>query len=130
MTDEIKQGPLDEDMMEVPPECPVIPLRDLVVFPYLVAPISVGRAGSVAALDAALDGDRKVVLVTQKESAIETPVSDDLYEIGTLSIILSMARLENEVRILAQGLSRVRIKRYKKIDTYLQGEIEEVSEPK
>ncbi len=130
MTDEIKQGPLDEDMMEVPPECPVIPLRDLVVFPYLVAPISVGRAGSVAALDAALDGDRKVVLVTQKESAVESPVPDDLYEIGTLSIILRMARLENEVRILAQGLSRVRIKKYKKNDTYLQGEIEEVPEPK
>lgn len=130
MTDEIKQGPLDEDMMKIPSECPVIPLRDLVVFPYLVAPISVGRAGSVAALDEALDGDRKVVLVTQKESSIETPGPEDLYEIGTISIILRMARLENEVRILAQGLARVRIKKYTKVEPHLYADIKEITESK
>jgi ATP-dependent Lon protease len=127
---EPKTGPLDEDMMKIPEKCPVIPLRDLVVFPYLVAPISVGRAGSVAALDAALDGDRKVVLVTQQDSAVETPGPDDLYQMGTLSIVLRMARLENEVRILAQGLARVKIKKYNKVEPYLLADIEEVTEPK
>jgi ATP-dependent Lon protease len=125
---EPKQGALDEDMMQVPPECPVIPLRDLVVFPYLVAPISVGRVGSVAALDAALDGDRKVVLLTQRDSSVESPTPEDLYQVGTISIILRMARLESEVRILAQGLARVRVKGFKQVEPFMSGNIEEIPE--
>lgn len=127
---EEKVGALNEDMMEIPATAPVIPLRDLVVFPYLVAPISVGRAASVAALDSALDGNRKVVLVTQRESSVEVPGPEDLYPMGTISIILRMARLENEVRILAQGLSRVRIKRFTQTEPFMLGEIEGITETK
>lgn len=118
------------DVIEVPDVSPLIPLRDLVVFPYLVAPISVGRPGSIQALDEAIETNRKVVLLSQKDSKIESPGPDDLYEIGTLSIILRMARLENEVRVLAQGLTRVRIKKFLETDDIFRVEIEEILEVK
>jgi ATP-dependent Lon protease len=118
------------DAIEVPGISPLIPLRDLVVFPYLVAPISVGRPGSIQALDEAIDTNRKVVLLSQRDSKVENPGSDELYSIGTLSIILRMARLENEVRVLAQGLTRVRIVNYTQTDPFFRVEIEEIKEDK
>lgn len=120
----------DPESIEVPEFGPLIPLRDLVVFPYLVAPISVGRPGSIQALDEAIDTNRKVILLSQRDSKVENPTSDDLYEVGTLSIILRMARLENEVRVLAQGLTRVRIKKFMQDDPYFRVEIEEIPESK
>ena len=118
------------DAIEVPSVSPLIPLRDLVVFPYLVAPISVGRPASIQALDEAIDTNRKVVLVSQRDSKVESPDPDDLYQIGTLSIILRMARLENEVRVLAQGLTRVKIVRYEQDDPYFRAQIAEIPEDK
>ncbi len=118
------------DSIEVPSTSPIIPLRDLVVFPYLVAPISVGRPTSIQALDEAIDTNRKVVLLSQRDSKIEDPEPSDLYQIGTLSIILRMARLENEVRVLAQGLTRVKIVNYLQTGPYFNAEIEELVEDK
>jgi len=118
------------DAVEIPSVCPLIPLRDLVVFPYLVAPISVGRPGSIMALDEAIDTHRKVVLLSQKDSKVEEPGPDDLYQIGTLSIILRMARLENEVRVLAQGLARVKVTRFSQDSPYYRVELAEIPEDK
>ncbi len=120
----------DPESIEVPEFGPLIPLRDLVVFPYLVAPISVGRPGSIQALDEAIDSNRKVILLSQRDSKVENPTSDDLYEVGTLSIILRMARLENEVRVLAQGLTRVRVKKFMQDEPYFRVKIEEIPENK
>lgn len=122
--------PKSKEAIEVPEFSPLIPLRDLVVFPYLVAPISVGRSASIQALDEAIDTNRKVVLLSQKDSKVETPGIDDLYQIGTLSVVLRMARLENEVRVLAQGLTRVRIKRFIQTEPFFRVEIEEIVEDK
>ena len=118
------------DSVEVPRISPLIPLRDLVVFPYLVAPISVGRPASIQALDEAIDTNRKVVLLSQRDSKIEAPSPPDLYEVGTLSIILRMARLENEVRVLAQGLTRVKVVQYIQNEPYFRVEIAELPEDK
>ncbi len=118
------------DSIEVPKVSPLIPLRDLVVFPYLVAPISVGRPASIQALDEAIDTNRKVVLLSQKDSKVENPGPDDLYRIGTLSIILRMARLENEVRVLAQGLTRVKVVKFTQDSPFFQVEIAEIIEDK
>lgn len=118
------------EKIEIPAEAPVIPLRDLVVFPYLVVPISVGREASVKALEEALETDRKLVLVTQRDATTEVPTPEDLYKTGTLSIILRMARMENEVRILAQGLSRVNLTSYVQTEPFLKAKIKELKEPK
>ena len=117
------------ESFEIPEEAPVIPLRDLVVFPYLVVPISVGREASVKALEESLETDRKIVLATQVDSTTEVPSPEDLYKTGTLSIILRMARMENEVRILAQGLARVSISNYVQTEPYLKAKIKELKEP-
>jgi len=118
------------DTVEVPRISPLIPLRDLVVFPYLVAPISVGRPSSIQALDEAIDTNRKVVLLSQRDSKIEDPKAENLYQVGTLSIILRMARLENEVRVLAQGLTRVRIVDFIQDEPFYKVELAEVPEDK
>ncbi|MEO7992911.1 MAG: endopeptidase La [bacterium] len=124
---EITDGPQDQEV-EVPPQCAVIPLRDLVIFPYLVVPISVGRQASVLALEEALEKERKVVLVTQRSPNVENPMPEDLFEIGTLSVILRMARLESEVRILAQGLARVKLSDWIHTDPYLKAKLTEMKE--
>lgn len=116
--------------VEIPAEAPVIPLRDLVVFPYLVVPISVGREASVKALEEALETDRKLVLVSQRDPATEVPTAEDVFKIGTLSIILRMARMENEVRILAQGIARVNLVSFVQTEPYLKAKIKELKEPK
>ena len=124
---QIQDGSQDQEL-EIPSQCPVIPLRDLVIFPYLVMPISVGRAASIRALDEALEKDRKVVLVTQQSPSVENPNPEDLYQVGTLSVILRMARLESEVRILAQGLARVKLTDYLHTEPFLNVRIEELAE--
>jgi len=119
----------NQEVLNIPAEAPVIPLRDLVVFPYLVVPISVGREASVKALDESLETDRKIVLVTQRDAATEVPAPEDLYKTGTLSIILRMARMESEVRILAQGLARVSLTSYVQTEPYLKAKVKELKEP-
>ncbi len=130
MTDipSINEEPLES--IEIPSEAPVIPLRDLVVFPYLVVPISVGREASIKALDEALETDRKLILVTQRDITTEVPSPEDVFKTGTLSIILRMARMENEVRILAQGLSRISLTSFVQTEPYLKARIKERKEPK
>lgn len=130
MTDIASINEEPPESIEIPSEAPVIPLRDLVVFPYLVVPISVGRDASTKALDEALETDRKLILVTQRDIATEMPTPEDVYKIGTLSIILRMAKMENEVRILAQGLSRVSLTSFVQTEPYLKARIKERKEPK
>lgn len=119
----------NQEALNIPAEAPVIPLRDIVVFPYLVVPISIGREASVKALDVSLETDRKIVLVTQKDGSTEVPTPEDLFKVGTLSIILRMARMESEVRILAQGLARVSLTSYVQTEPYLKAKIKELKEP-
>ena len=80
---------------------PLIPLRDIVVFPSMVAPLFVGRDKSVKALENAMNTDKKIILVTQKQSSIDEPQSDDIYDIGTLGKILQLLRLpDGTVKVL------------------------------
>ena len=67
---------------------PVLPLRDVVVFPYMVMPLFVGRAKSIAALDGAMNGDKKLLLVTQKQPELEDPSIDDVFDVGTIANII------------------------------------------
>ncbi|GIX47281.1 MAG: Lon protease [Candidatus Tectimicrobiota bacterium] len=89
---------------------PLLPLRDVVVFPYMVAPLFVGREVSLRAVDRALSGDRRLVLVAQRQSAVEEPEPDDLYTVGTVAVILRSLKLpDGRVKLLVQGQSKVRI---------------------
>ena len=90
--------------------CPVLSIRDLVVFPHIVVPLFVGREKSINALNAAMEGNKKIVLLTQKSLQNDDPAFNDLYHVGVLGSILQLLRLpDNTVKILIEGLDRVKV---------------------
>jgi ATP-dependent Lon protease len=106
---EAKPGEAAPQPMEIPDVLPLLPVRDVVVFPYMILPLFVGREKSIAAVDQALQGNRMLFLSTQKEVATEEPGPDDIYEMGTVAMIMRMLKLpDGRVKILVQGLSRAR----------------------
>jgi ATP-dependent Lon protease len=89
---------------------PLLPLRDVVVFPHMVIPLFVGRPKSIKALDAAMDAGKHILLVAQKQAAKDDPVADDLYEIGSVATILQMLKLpDGTVKVLVEGTQRARV---------------------
>ena len=108
---------------------PLIPLRDIVVFPNMVAPLFVGRDKSVKALENAMNADKNIILVTQKKPSIDEPQSDDIYEIGTLGKILQLLRLpDGTVKALIEGGKRVAIKDFKINDEYIEASYKVLSD--
>src|SRR4051812_20951792 len=92
---------------------PVLPLRDVVILPYTVMPLIVGRPGSLAAVDAAMANNGVVFLVAQKNAEVEDPAAGDLFRVGVVARIVQVARQPNETaRILIEGLSRARVSRF------------------
>ena len=92
---------------------PLLPLRDSVVFPHMVSPLFVGRDKSVRALEAAMNGDKSIILVTQKDAQTENPTKDQVYSVGTLATVLQLLKLpDGTVRVLVEGQSRVSIKTF------------------
>lgn len=97
----------------LPDRLPLIPLRDLVFFPPMVLPLLIGRPRSVAALSEAREGDGRLVVVAQKDAAIEDPTAGDLHRIGTLVQVLEVSSLEDgTARVVLEGIQRVRVERY------------------
>lgn len=92
---------------------PVLPLRDVVVFPHMVIPLFVGRPKSIKALDAAMDDAKQIFLVAQKDPSVDEPVIADFYEVGTLSTVLQLLKLpDGTVKVLVEGNQRARILRF------------------
>jgi ATP-dependent Lon protease len=105
--------PLDGAPIVTPDRLPVLPLRDVVLFPYVVMPLLVGRAASLAALDAANDEDRVVLLVAQRDPEIQEPAAADLYRVGVVARVRQLTRLgTGTVKVLVEGLTRARVTRY------------------
>ncbi|MEZ0210855.1 MAG: endopeptidase La [Methylophilus sp.] len=108
---------------------PLLPLRDVVVYPHLVIPLFVGRAKSVKALERASEGDKKILLVAQKSANKDDPVAEDLYEIGTLATVLQMLKLpDGTVKVLVEGLHRVRVTDFTETDECFMALGEEVEQ--
>jgi ATP-dependent Lon protease len=94
----------------LPDELPVLPLREMVVFPYMVIPLFVARQRSVAAVEEALAGDRLVCLVAQRDADVEEPGPEDVHRVGTAAMVLRVLRMaDGRVKALVQGMSRVRV---------------------
>lgn len=92
---------------------PVLPLRDIVVFPHMVVPLFVGREKSVQALDEVMKGDKQILLATQKNSGDDDPEADAIYDIGVLANVLQLLKLpDGTVKVLVEGKSRAKIKRF------------------
>src|SRR6476620_1419682 len=101
---------------------PVLPLRDVVVFPHMVIPLFVGRDKSIRALDQAMEGDKRILLVAQKSADTDAPGAKDLHEIGTLAQVLQLLKLpDGTIKVLVEGLSRARVTDVEEKDGALHG---------
>jgi len=113
--------------LELPDELPVLPLKETVVFPQSMTPLAIGQDRSIKLIEDAVDGERLVALVTVKNPEAEQPGWDDLYEVGTAAVIHKMIRVpDGTLRILVQGVRRIRIEDHVGDDPYLLGRFEEV----
>ncbi len=102
---------------------PVLPLRDIVVYPKMVVPLFVGREKSIRALQSAVDNDKNVILLTQKDPGIEEPTDDDVYQVGTIGTVLQLLRLpDGTVKVLIEGLERVKIDKFLSNEDFLEAE--------
>ena len=119
-----------DQKLHVPKELPVLMLRDIVVFPYMVVPLFVGREKSKNAVDQALSSHRMILLVTQKSAEVEDPKQDDVFEIGTVALIMRMLKLpDGRIRILAQGLVRAKIESLKEDKPHFTASVQVMHDP-
>ena len=103
----MKKGP-EKDLLSLPETLPLLPVRDIVVFPYMVLPLFVSREKSIKSLEEALSKDRLIFLVTQKKLSEEDPSPKDLYRVGTVAVVMKMLKLpDGKVKILVQGFPRL-----------------------
>jgi len=102
---------------------PLLPLRDVVVFPHMVIPLFVGRPKSIKALDVAMEAGKHILLVAQKSAAKDEPAADDLYDIGSVATVLQMLKLpDGTVKVLVEGTQRARIIRVTDPGEYLSAD--------
>ena len=114
---------------DIPTTLPVLPVRDIVVFNYMILPLFVGREKSVQAIDEALNRDRYVLICTQKDENIDEPTPEDLYTTGTVGMIMRMLKMpDGRLKVLVQGLARARVKEFIRNQPYDEARIEIVQE--
>src|SRR5713101_1761374 len=115
--------------LPIPDILPVLPLKDVVVFPFIILPLSVSREKSILAVDAALAEQRIIMLIAQKDASNETPHPDDLYTVGTVVAIMRMLKLpDGRIRLLVQGLTRARVDSFLAEEPYLKAKITRLEE--
>lgn len=119
---------LDPQKPRLKSELPIVPLRDTVVFPSSMVPITVGRPKVKLGLDSAWASDRLAVFVSQKNPRVENPAPNDIYSVGTVGLIRRLWKVDNEYNLAVEGMSRVYLKEFVQIDPYLAVKVEEVPE--
>ncbi|WP_424956266.1 endopeptidase La [Hyphomicrobium sp. 1Nfss2.1] len=108
---------------------PVLPLRDIVVFPYMIVPLFVGRDKSINALEEVMRSDKHILLAAQKNAGDDDPATDAIYPVGTLASVLQLLKLpDGTVKVLVEGTTRARIQRYTDNPNYFEAEVEPVPE--
>jgi len=114
----LRRSELDRSAGEV---YPVLPLRDIVVFPHMIVPLFVGREKSVRALEDVMKDDKQILLIAQRNAADDDPSSDDIYEVGTISTVLQLLKLpDGTVKVLVEGVARARVIRFSENDEFFE----------
>ncbi|MEI7791648.1 MAG: LON peptidase substrate-binding domain-containing protein, partial [Alphaproteobacteria bacterium] len=117
----------DETTAELSP--PVLPLRDIVVFPHMIVPLFVGREKSVRALEEVMNDEKQILLLTQKNAAEDDPTAEGLHTIGTLATVLQLLKLPDQtVRVLVEGKSRARVTGFNSRSDFFQATVEKIPE--
>ena len=120
----------EKEFLHIPETLPLIPVRDIVIFPNMVLPLFITRERSVRALEEALSKDRLVFLIAQKNLSEEDPDPKDLYRIGTVALIMRMLKLpDGKIKILVQGLSKASIQEFEKSKPHLRVKVENIKDP-
>jgi ATP-dependent Lon protease len=120
----------DENKLEIPENLPMIPVRDLVIFPYMILPLFVGRESSIKAVEEALAKNRMIFLASQKDLKEENPNPESIYETGTVAMIMRMRKLaDGRVKILIQGVSKAKISEYTQKADYFSVRVDKIEEP-
>ncbi|MGB7069035.1 MAG: endopeptidase La [Pyrinomonadaceae bacterium] len=126
----LAEGEAIEPLMQIPSELPVLPLRDIVIYPFMIVPLFVSRDRSIRGVEHALAENRMILLASQKDANKEEPNQDELYEVGTVAIIMRMLKLpDGRIRILIQGLSRCRVDKVTQGGEYVNAHITPINEP-
>ena len=124
------QKELEKDLFSLPDTLPLLPVKDIVIFPYMVLPLFITREKSIKSLEAALSKDRLIFLVAQKNIAEDDPSPEDLYPIGTVALVMKMLKLpDGKIKILVQGLSKASVKEILQATPYFTVKIENIKDP-
>src|ERR1044072_7949168 len=120
----------DEDrVLDIPETLPMLPVRDIVVFPYMILPLYVGRDASIRAVEESLAKNRLIFLASQKEITEENPSEASIYKVGTIAMIMRMRKLsDGRVKILIQGVCKGKIKKFIKHDPYFEVNVDKIEE--
>jgi ATP-dependent Lon protease len=109
---------------------PLLPLRDIIVFPHMVVPLFVGREKSIAALEEASGADKTILLCAQKKAKVNEPATEDIFPVGTIGTLIQLLRLpDGTVKVLVEGKKRARVRRFVSSERFFQVEAEEIEEP-
>ena len=112
-----------------PSSAPVLPLRDIVVFPHMIVPLFVGREKSVRALEEVMNEEKQILLLTQKNAAEDDPTAEGLHTVGTLATVLQLLKLPDQtVRVLVEGKSRARVTGFSPRSDFFQATVERIAE--
>src|SRR5689334_7341307 len=120
----------DGEQIEIPQSLPMLPVRDIVVFPYMIIPLFVGRDSSIKSVEESLSrADRLILLSSQKDIGDEHPSPDGIYKTGTIAMIMRMRKLpDGRIKILTQGLCKAKILEFSQTDPFFQVKIEKIIE--
>ena len=132
MSEEIEISSMEEEdqTVLVPDVLPVMALKDVVIFPFVIIPLSVGREKSMSAVDHALAGSRHILLVTQTDPTNDDPPPEELYTVGCVAVIMRMLKLpDGSIRILVQGLTRAKVDYFTQSEPHLEARLSKLEEP-
>ncbi len=119
----------DDKALDIPQTLPMLPVRDIVVFPYMILPLFVGRESSIKSVEESLAKNRFIFLASQKEITEENPNPQTIHEVGTIAMIMRMRKLaDGRVKILIQGVAKGRVKKYTKSNPNFTVEVEKIEE--
>src|ERR1700674_5375133 len=133
----IKETDITEDVdvadngqeLQIPNDLPVLPLRDIVIYPFMIVPLFVSREKSIRAVDEALGENRMILLASQKDLDKEEPTANDLYKVGTAAVIMRMLKPpDGRIRILVQGLARAEVESVETAGEYIRARLHVVPE--
>ncbi|MBI4447084.1 MAG: endopeptidase La [Acidobacteria bacterium] len=119
-----------EEQVSIPTQLPVLPLKDIVTFPFMIVPLFITREKSVSAVDHALAQNRMILLVSQRDVSVEDPSPEDIYQVGTVGVIMRLLKLpDQKLKILVQGLARAYVRECDAHAGYLTARLETIPEP-